>query len=38
MTPHVSGWTDGMLQARSTLIAANIDRAARGEPPLNLIA
>ena len=38
MTPHVSGWTDGMLQARSKLIAANIDRAARGEPPLNLIA
>jgi phosphoglycerate dehydrogenase-like enzyme len=38
MTPHVSGWTEGMLQARSKLIAANIDRAARGEPPLNLIA
>ena len=38
MTPHVSGWTDGMLQARSKLIAANIDRAARGEPPVNLIA
>ena len=38
MTPHISGWTDGMLQARSKLIAANIDRAARGEPPLNLIA
>jgi phosphoglycerate dehydrogenase-like enzyme len=38
MTPHVSGWTDGMLQARSKLIAANIHRAARGEPPLNLIA
>ena len=29
MTPHVSGWTDGMLQARSKLIAANMDRAAR---------
>ena len=38
MTPHVSGWTDGMLQARSKLIAANIDRAARGESPVNLIA
>lgn len=37
MTPHVSGWTEGMLRARSKLIAANIDRAARGEPPLNLI-
>jgi phosphoglycerate dehydrogenase-like enzyme len=38
MTPHVSGWTDGMLQARATLIAENIRRTARGELPLNLIA
>jgi phosphoglycerate dehydrogenase-like enzyme len=38
MTPHVSGWTEGMLQARSKLIAANVDRTARGGPPLNLIA
>ncbi len=38
MTPHVSGWTDGMLAARATLIAENIRRTARGEPPLNLIA
>ncbi len=37
MTPHVSGWTDGMLEARATLIAENIRRAARGEPPLNLV-
>jgi phosphoglycerate dehydrogenase-like enzyme len=37
MTPHVSGWTDGMLRARVELIAENIRRAARGEPPLNLI-
>jgi phosphoglycerate dehydrogenase-like enzyme len=37
MTPHVSGWTEGMLEARATLIAGNITRAARGEPPLNLI-
>jgi phosphoglycerate dehydrogenase-like enzyme len=35
MTPHVSGWTDGMLDARATLIAENIRRTARGEPPLN---
>src|SRR5215470_5002218 len=34
MTPHVSGWTEGMLQARASLIAANIDRVAKGEPPL----
>jgi phosphoglycerate dehydrogenase-like enzyme len=37
MTPHVSGWTEGMLEARATLIAENIWRTARGEPPLNLI-
>jgi phosphoglycerate dehydrogenase-like enzyme len=37
MTPHVSGWTEGMLEARATLIAGNIARAARGERPLNLI-
>jgi phosphoglycerate dehydrogenase-like enzyme len=37
MTPHVSGWTEGMLEARATLIAENIRRAARGEPPLNLV-
>ncbi len=37
MTPHVSGWTEGMLQARARLIAENIRRTARGEPPVNLI-
>jgi phosphoglycerate dehydrogenase-like enzyme len=37
MTPHVSGWTEGMLEARAMLIAENIGRTARGEPPLNLI-
>ena len=37
MTPHVSGWTDGMLKARATLIAENIRRAARGALPVNLI-
>lgn len=37
MTPHVSGWTDGMLEARARLIAENIRRTARGELPLNLI-
>jgi phosphoglycerate dehydrogenase-like enzyme len=34
MTPHVSGWTEGMLEARSKLIAENIRRTAMGEPPL----
>jgi phosphoglycerate dehydrogenase-like enzyme len=37
MTPHVSGWTEGMLEARARLIAENIGRTARGEPPVNLI-
>ncbi|MGH7308845.1 MAG: 2-hydroxyacid dehydrogenase [Candidatus Rokuibacteriota bacterium] len=37
MTPHISGWTAGMLEARARLIAENIRRAARGEPPVNLI-
>jgi phosphoglycerate dehydrogenase-like enzyme len=37
MTPHVSGWTDGMLDARAKLIAENIRRTAHGELPLNLI-
>ena len=37
MTPHVSGWTEGMLDARARVIAENVGRAARGEPPVNLI-
>jgi phosphoglycerate dehydrogenase-like enzyme len=37
MTPHVSGWTEGMLEARAALIADNIHRTARGELPTNLI-
>jgi phosphoglycerate dehydrogenase-like enzyme len=37
MTPHVSGWTEGMLEARAQLIAENIHRAAQGKPPVNLI-
>jgi phosphoglycerate dehydrogenase-like enzyme len=37
MTPHVSGWTQGMLEARAALIAENIRRTARGEAPINLI-
>ena len=36
MTPHVSGWTDGMLAARAQLIAENIQRTAEGVPPANL--
>ena len=37
MTPHVSGWTEGMMDARAGVIAENIHRIARGDPPLNLI-
>ena len=38
MTPHVSGWTEGMFEARAKLIAENIRRIVVGETPLNLIA
>ena len=37
LTPHVSGWTEGMLEARAKLIAGNIERTARGERPINEI-
>ena len=37
MTPHISGWTDGTLEARATLIAENIDRTARREPHKNVV-
>jgi phosphoglycerate dehydrogenase-like enzyme len=37
MTPHISGWTEGTLDARARLVAENIRRAARGEPPENLV-
>jgi len=37
MTPHVAGWTEGMLAARAALIAGNLERLARGEPPVNRI-
>jgi len=37
MTPHVSGWTEGMFEARAAVIAENIARTARGEPPLNAV-
>jgi phosphoglycerate dehydrogenase-like enzyme len=37
MTPHVSGWTDGTLEARAKVIAENIRRVTLGESPLNLV-
>jgi phosphoglycerate dehydrogenase-like enzyme len=35
MTPHVSGWTDGTLEARARVIADNIRRVAQGQAPVN---
>lgn len=37
MTPHVSGWTEGMLARRWAQIAANLDHLARGEPLVNVL-
>ncbi len=37
LTPHSSGWTEGMLSARANLIADNIERISRGEAPLNAV-
>jgi phosphoglycerate dehydrogenase-like enzyme len=37
MTPHVSGWTEGMMDARAAVIAENIHRVARDEAPVNLV-
>lgn len=37
MTPHVSGWTEGMLEARARVIADNIERTARGDPAINAV-
>lgn len=37
MTPHISGWTEGMLNARAAVIAENVALTARGETPLNLV-
>ena len=37
MTPHGSGWTDGLLPRRCRLIARNLDCLARGEALLNVV-
>jgi phosphoglycerate dehydrogenase-like enzyme len=37
MTPHASGWMEGMLKARAKLITENIEPTAFGEPPLKLV-
>ncbi|MBS0223740.1 MAG: hypothetical protein JSR91_23685 [Proteobacteria bacterium] len=38
MTPHMSGGTQGTIRSRAALVAANIDRIARGETPVNLVS
>ena len=37
MTPHGSGWTEGLLPRRCRFIARNLDRLARGEPLANVV-
>lgn len=37
MTPHMSGWTDGMRRRRQRLMADNIGRRLRGEDCINQI-
>ncbi len=37
MTPHASGWTEGLRPRRSKMIAANLDRLARGEALVNVV-
>ncbi len=37
MTPHGSGWTEGLLPRRCRLIAKNLDHLARGEPLVNVV-
>ena len=37
MTPHGSGWTEGLLPRRCRFIAQNLDRVARGESLLNVV-
>ena len=38
MTPHASGWTDGLQERRWTVIADNMDRLAQGRPLRNRVA
>ncbi len=37
LTPHASGWTDGLTARRNRVIAENLDRLARAEPYINLV-
>jgi phosphoglycerate dehydrogenase-like enzyme len=37
MTPHCSGWTEGMVARRWTEVASNINRFVRGQPLQNVV-
>lgn len=37
MTPHISGWTEGVVAGRFRFIAENINRLVRGEPLENQV-
>ncbi len=37
MTPHVSGWTDGLFRRRSAQMAENLDHLARDKPLANIV-
>lgn len=37
ISPHASGWTDGLLRRRNRAIAGNLDHLARGEELDNLV-
>jgi phosphoglycerate dehydrogenase-like enzyme len=37
MTPHMSGWTDGMVARRRQTIATNIECIAAGQPLINCV-
>jgi phosphoglycerate dehydrogenase-like enzyme len=37
MTPHCSGWTEGMVARRWAEVAGNINRFVRGEPLDNVV-
>ena len=37
MTPHCSGWTEGLMERRFAVIGDNLERLAAGQPLLNQV-
>ncbi len=37
MTPHCSGWTEGLMERRFTVIADNLERLVAGQPLVNQV-